>query len=832
MKPAIVSVAIQAAGSAATVGAALLVASTMGLAAQGQFALMRSWNDALVALAVLGLPQALLHLQYREGVPVAALRPWVTRYLLGLAAISLAFGAGLLALPAGRVLGAPAATPFAVLALAVPAAAAHMLWRSLALRDVGVLTYAVMTALPALLIVVLLVPVSLMRQVSGFGWVLVASASVSACVSGALVVRLAQRQTEADSRQAWSRRTLWSVGVETAAQSVLAALTPALLLSTIGWFGAPLAEVGAVSLGVHVYQLFGVAAAYAAPMVYDRAARSESAVRTDALLAGLRARFGVAHGRLAAVFALLTLALVRWLWPAGADSIVLLSLMAIAGLLSMGVRVLVTLMLARGAFRPLTVQALVRVLVVLGAAALLIQRWPATVAVPIALVGTELLMLGWLLRYLRGNEPADPRTEGHGADNPALVLITTNYPYTHTGGEVMFVAPEMPHLVREFSSVRVVPQHTGGERLEVPAGVVVDTSLALALRSERLVSPLRALAWRGVAGELWRGFRRGGWVGAVRVWRWAAIAQLTYRWARRSVDDTTPVLFYTYWRGGSTLALARLARERRATQAVTRVHRYELYEDCFDPPFQPWHPALYHELTLTVTVSKDGMDYLERAGVPADRLALSRLGTGAPAGLARASMDGAVRIVSCSFVTPVKRVPLIAQVLVAWAQRDGGRTIHWTHYGGGPELGRVKAALKDAPANLHAHLPGQVDNAAVLAHYASEAVDAFMLLSASEGLPVSVQEAASAGIPVLATDVGGVRELVGDDAGALLPADPTVAEVIAALDRVLGPGASVPQAALRETSRRRWSEGFDAENNHMQFARRLHAITSRATGHE
>ena len=77
MRPALWSVAIQAAGSAATLAAALLVSSQLGLSAQGEFGLLRSWTDALGALAVIGLPQGLLHMQYREGVSVAALRAWV-----------------------------------------------------------------------------------------------------------------------------------------------------------------------------------------------------------------------------------------------------------------------------------------------------------------------------------------------------------------------------------------------------------------------------------------------------------------------------------------------------------------------------------------------------------------------------------------------------------------------------------------------------------------------------------------------------------------------------------------------------------------------------------
>jgi len=43
----------------------------------------------------------------------------------------------------------------------------------------------------------------------------------------------------------------------------------------------------------------------------------------------------------------------------------------------------------------------------------------------------------------------------------------------------------------------------------------------------------------------------------------------------------------------------------------------------------------------------------------------------------------------------------------------------------------------------------------VLNYYASNPVDVFINTSSSEGLPVSIMEAMSFGIPVIATNVGG-----------------------------------------------------------------------------
>ena len=53
--------------------------------------------------------------------------------------------------------------------------------------------------------------------------------------------------------------------------------------------------------------------------------------------------------------------------------------------------------------------------------------------------------------------------------------------------------------------------------------------------------------------------------------------------------------------------------------------------------------------------------------------------------------------------------------------------------------------------------------------FENNSVDVFVNVSSSEGLPVSIMEAFSFGVPVVATKVGGIPEIVDEKCGILIP---------------------------------------------------------------
>lgn len=405
-----------------------------------------------------------------------------------------------------------------------------------------------------------------------------------------------------------------------------------------------------------------------------------------------------------------------------------------------------------------------------------------------------------------------------------LILFTANYPFTYNGGEVMFVAPELPLLSRYFSEVLLVPLHDGGGQLPLPPGCSLDRGLARFWRRAAAWYLLKAVTWPDFFPELWRGLTAGGWVGAARVWRWAGIAAATSSWLKLR-EQQAPVCVYSYWRGGQTLAAVRWAQGRPDKRVVvTRVHGYELYAEVYSRPFQPW-VQLYRQVSLTMTVSQHGLDYLLALGVPQNKLKLARLGVAAARVRSPMSGDGVWRVVSCSNVIALKRVHFIAQALMALASLHTRCTVEWVHFGGGLALDALRELVKTAPVNLAVTLPGAVPNKVVWDHFETRPVDVFVLLSESEGLPVSIQEALAHGVPVVATHVGGVSEAVSGNGenGVLLKPGATVADVVAAMEQLLLASDEV-RAARREAAWRTWAEKFDADRNHAATASLLSSL--------
>lgn len=130
--------------------------------------------------------------------------------------------------------------------------------------------------------------------------------------------------------------------------------------------------------------------------------------------------------------------------------------------------------------------------------------------------------------------------------------------------------------------------------------------------------------------------------------------------------------------------------------------------------------------------------------------------------------DGDARVpvlVHVSNFRPVKRVPLIIDLLARVRRERPARLLL---IGDGPERGRVEARVRKLGLRDHVRLLGQQTRFETLL----PAARAFVLPSETESFGLAALEALSAGVPVVASQVGGLAEVVHHGrTGFLAPAD-------------------------------------------------------------
>jgi glycosyltransferase involved in cell wall biosynthesis len=157
---------------------------------------------------------------------------------------------------------------------------------------------------------------------------------------------------------------------------------------------------------------------------------------------------------------------------------------------------------------------------------------------------------------------------------------------------------------------------------------------------------------------------------------------------------------------------------------------------------------------------------------------------------------------------PEKRHDLLVEV--ADRLRRSGRHVEFWLAGGGRLAADVRRDVERRGLGDSVRLLGWVSNPTLLAWYEEHRVDLVVLTSDGEGVPVALMEPLARGIPVVACDVGGVRELVGDGCGELVPAGDAVA-FAAAMEGLLDSGER--RRLVAERGRSRVESTFSAQRS-------------------
>ncbi len=269
------------------------------------------------------------------------------------------------------------------------------------------------------------------------------------------------------------------------------------------------------------------------------------------------------------------------------------------------------------------------------------------------------------------------------------------------------------------------------------------------------------------------------------------------------------ILFYSYWLDDGALSIAFL--NRKAVK-VSRAHRWDIYIEKHLYKYLPLRSYLAKNLSKIFSISKDGEEYLKKTTGQPDKISISRLGVLSRKKFNKNNGEPDLNLISISYVIDRKRVDLIGEAISLLSSKQ----IHWKHFGDGPELAKIKALFG------FGEFYGHINNNQLTDMLEELSINSVLInTSTSEGIPVSMMEAMSFGIPCIGTNVGGVAEIIKDGVnGFLMPADPSPQMVSDHIKKYF----ELPigeKELFRLNAFQTWEERYNAEKNYNNFTDEL-----------
>lgn len=396
-----------------------------------------------------------------------------------------------------------------------------------------------------------------------------------------------------------------------------------------------------------------------------------------------------------------------------------------------------------------------------------------------------------------------------------LCLYTASFPF---GFGEQFLETEIKYLAQRFKKVIIIPQHSDGEKRKIPTNAHI-----LSINTDSGYSTIKGLLslkpWAPTI--LFECLKLKGFPKIIsKVFRLSYQSKSLLSVLKKENLTDPNTLHYTYWLDDQTTLLAILKTQKLIHRYISRAHGYDLYTA---PSIE--HPYALKKLQIDQAyriflISQHGLEYIKNAfpkystkyrlaylGTERKNLALPKIMTGKK-----------FLIISCSRLVEVKRVNLIIDALAAIQTEQ----IHWVHIGAGPMQKEITAFAQKRLShltNITYCFKGHLSNSEVFNFYNANSPDLFLNVSSSEGLPVSLMEAISFGIPIIATDVGGSSEIANSHTGFLLNANPTIEEIKNTVLNCLLLCSRNP--GFRENIQVFWSNHFNAESNYQSFVKSL-----------
>jgi glycosyltransferase involved in cell wall biosynthesis len=389
-----------------------------------------------------------------------------------------------------------------------------------------------------------------------------------------------------------------------------------------------------------------------------------------------------------------------------------------------------------------------------------------------------------------------------------LYFFTATYPY---GQRESFIEDEIKFLSSSFKKVVIVPlEGIGAPTRTVPDNCEVLEPIITSKKQQYLIGLLCPLSLKTYLPEF---FKKKVFLNSRRLKTWLISYVLSNnllksRVIKKLFKEINPDdVCYFYWGKGSNV-LAYFYKGK--APFVSRFHgEWDLWEES-SGNYAPIRSKIVPSLDTAVLISEKGRNYLQ---VRYSGCKMTIIPLGSPDfGAGTRSSDGKLRVLSCSSVYGLKRVPLIFESLKTIKDKE----IIWTHIGNGVDFEQLREQIRvSCPPNIKVNLLGRKPHPEVFSYYKNNPVDVFVNVSTNEGVPVSIMEALSFNVPVVATNVGSNSEIVTKESGMLISANPSPEEVARAIIELTGKDVK---------ARGFWNNHYNAQKNYGEIVQLLKIV--------
>jgi glycosyltransferase involved in cell wall biosynthesis len=388
-----------------------------------------------------------------------------------------------------------------------------------------------------------------------------------------------------------------------------------------------------------------------------------------------------------------------------------------------------------------------------------------------------------------------------------LFFFSTVYPYETT------LIYEFKILQNYFDKIYYFPSHIKEGEAFLPNNVFLDKNFALINKRKRIKCLVKNF-FEIIKIFVGESLKDGNFFIYFRNFKYYVVNLLDnfYKVSvlkKYSLSIISSAIFYDYWFEDSVLALSILKKQGIIKKIICRAHGFDVYDERHGNLKVPFRNFKLQYIDRVSFISKDGYNYfVKKAPNFKYKYLLHYLGV-LDTELLNPPLEfhNEYVIVSCSKMKDFKRVHYIPELL-----KHMGLRIKWVHFGSGELKEVIENKINKLPSTITCELKGEVPNYMIYDYYKKNHVDFFLSLSLSEGLPISMMEAISFGIPVAATDVGGVSEIVTNDTGILFDVNDSMEQIAIKLKQAL-----LKNNFDRIKIKNFYKEKFDLERNLRNF---------------